>query len=65
MPTSELATSPGPMRLVREAKCQKKTLPPPSPSSSSLLQSNNDSRQPTWMELAKRKSMAWSDKTMD
>ncbi|XP_017265870.1 CRACD-like protein [Kryptolebias marmoratus] len=24
-----------------------------------------DSNQPSWMELAKRKSMAWSDKTMD
>ncbi|XP_024141975.1 CRACD-like protein isoform X1 [Oryzias melastigma] len=41
----------------------------PSPSSSptqpSVLQSMSDSGQPSWMELAKRKSMAWSDKTMD
>uniref|UniRef100_A0A1A8F6N3 Si:ch211-149l1.2 n=2 Tax=Nothobranchius korthausae TaxID=1143690 RepID=A0A1A8F6N3_9TELE len=29
------------------------------------LQSMSDSSQPSWMELAKRKSMAWSDKTMD
>ncbi|XP_069010244.1 capping protein-inhibiting regulator of actin dynamics [Embiotoca jacksoni] len=40
-----------------------------SPSSSpllpSVLQSMPDSGQPSWMELAKRKSMAWSDKTMD
>ncbi|MCJ8732423.1 hypothetical protein PDJAM_G00211320 [Pangasius djambal] len=62
---TELAVSPGPMRLDREVKYQKKTLRPPSPSSSACLQSNSDSRQPSWMELAKRKSMAWSDKTMD
>ncbi|KAB5576958.1 hypothetical protein PHYPO_G00204490 [Pangasianodon hypophthalmus] len=62
---TELAVSPGPMRLDHEVKYQKKTLPPPSPSSSSCLQSNSDSRQPSWLELAKRKSMAWSDKTMD
>ncbi|XP_054887855.1 capping protein-inhibiting regulator of actin dynamics isoform X2 [Poeciliopsis prolifica] len=40
---------------------------PSSPSSlrtrSSALHS--DSSQPSWMELAKRKSMAWSDKSMD
>lgn len=29
------------------------------------LQSASDTSQPSWMELAKRKSMAWSDKTMD
>ncbi|XP_058247896.1 mucin-4 isoform X1 [Hemibagrus wyckioides] len=61
---TELAVSPRPMRLDREVKWQKKSLPPPSPPSS-RLQSNSDSRQPFWMELAKRKSMAWSDKTMD
>ncbi|XP_055764555.1 CRACD-like protein isoform X2 [Salvelinus fontinalis] len=33
----------------------------PSSSSSSLSHQG----QPTWMELAKRKSLAWSDKTMD
>lgn len=36
--------------------------PPTLPSG---LQSMSDSGQPSWMELAKRKSMAWSDKTMD
>ncbi|XP_015253656.1 PREDICTED: uncharacterized protein KIAA1211-like homolog [Cyprinodon variegatus] len=40
-----------------------------SPSSPSSLRShssvpNSDSGQPSWMELAKRKSMAWSDKSM-
>ncbi|XP_053352877.1 uncharacterized protein cracdla isoform X1 [Clarias gariepinus] len=63
--STELPVSPGLMRLDREVRCQKKALPPPSPSSSSYLQSNSDNRQPSWMELAKRKSMAWSDKTMD
>lgn len=29
------------------------------------IQSSSDSSQPSWMELAKRKSMAWSDKSMD
>ncbi|XP_072252821.1 uncharacterized protein cracdla [Leuresthes tenuis] len=38
---------------------------PPSPTQPSVLQSMSDSGQPSWMELAKRKSMAWSDKTMD
>ncbi|XP_028292625.1 uncharacterized protein KIAA1211 homolog [Gouania willdenowi] len=39
-----------------------------SPSSSPLLSSVlavSESSQPSWMEMAKRKSMAWSDKTMD
>ncbi|XP_071395341.1 CRACD-like protein [Centroberyx affinis] len=39
--------------------------PSSSPTPSSPLQSMSDSGQPSWMELAKRKSMAWSDKTMD
>ncbi|XP_045560539.1 mucin-5AC isoform X2 [Salmo salar] len=40
--------------------------PSSSPSSSSPLQTISDSGgQPSWMELAKRKSMAWNDKTMD
>lgn len=48
-----------------EDKWPRKTLmasssPPTLPSG---LQS--DSSQPSWMELAKRKSMAWSDKSMD
>ncbi|XP_021173011.2 CRACD-like protein isoform X1 [Fundulus heteroclitus] len=52
----------------REDKWPRKTEESPSsPSSlrthSSVLQS--DSGQPSWMELAKRKSMAWSDKSMD
>uniref|UniRef100_UPI0037E84E09 CRACD-like protein n=1 Tax=Semicossyphus pulcher TaxID=241346 RepID=UPI0037E84E09 len=36
-----------------------------SPTMPSTLQSLSDSGQPSWMELAKRKSMAWSDKSMD
>ncbi|CAB1458719.1 unnamed protein product [Pleuronectes platessa] len=39
--------------------------PSSSPTQSSELQSMSDSGKPSWMELAKRKSMAWSDKTMD
>ncbi|AWP13338.1 DUF4592 domain containing protein [Scophthalmus maximus] len=39
--------------------------PSSSPTQSSVLQSMSGSGQPSWMELAKRKSMAWSDKTMD
>ncbi|XP_051997982.1 serine-rich adhesin for platelets-like [Xyrauchen texanus] len=60
-----------PIRMAeREDKWQKKSVPPSSSSpssslSSSPLQSGNDSSQPSWMELAKRKSMAWSDKSMD
>ncbi|XP_052003767.1 proteoglycan 4-like [Xyrauchen texanus] len=50
----------------REDKWQKKSVPPSSsPSSSPPLQSGLDSSQPSWMEMAKRKSLAWSDKTMD
>ncbi|KAL6101038.1 cracdl [Pungitius sinensis] len=48
---------------------RKNAAPSSSPSSSptrpSALQSATDSGQPSWMELAKRKSMAWSDKSMD
>ncbi|XP_016385203.1 flocculation protein FLO11-like [Sinocyclocheilus rhinocerous] len=50
------------MSADRENKWQQKSVPP---SSSSPLQSVRDSAQPSWMELAKRKSLAWSDKTMD
>ncbi|XP_034430817.1 acrosomal protein KIAA1210 isoform X2 [Hippoglossus hippoglossus] len=39
--------------------------PSSSPTQSSELRSMSDSGKPSWMELAKRKSMAWSDKTMD
>ncbi|XP_044220739.1 uncharacterized protein cracdla [Thunnus albacares] len=39
--------------------------PSSSPTLPSALQSMSESGQPSWMELAKRKSMAWSDKTMD
>ncbi|XP_071333865.1 uncharacterized protein cracdla [Trachinotus anak] len=53
----------------REDKWLWKNMSSSSPSSSptqpSVLQSMSDSGQPSWMELAKRKSMAWSDKTMD
>ncbi|XP_070693704.1 CRACD-like protein isoform X2 [Pempheris klunzingeri] len=41
------------------------SLPSSSPTMPSALQSISDSGQPSWMELAKRKSMAWSDKSMD
>ncbi|KAF7665714.1 hypothetical protein LDENG_00134720 [Lucifuga dentata] len=48
---------------------RKNVMSPSSPSSSPMLQSPlqsmSDSGQPSWMELAKRKSMAWSDKNMD
>ncbi|XP_037095550.1 capping protein inhibiting regulator of actin dynamics [Syngnathus acus] len=50
----------------REEKWTRKNLGSSlSPSSSPILRSTADSAQPSWMELAKRKSMAWSDKTMD
>uniref|UniRef100_A0A4W5LV03 Cracd like a n=1 Tax=Hucho hucho TaxID=62062 RepID=A0A4W5LV03_9TELE len=59
-------------RLVdREDKWLRKNMPTSlspssSPSSSSPLHTISDSGgQPSWMELAKRKSMAWNDKTMD
>ncbi|XP_070832821.1 CRACD-like protein isoform X2 [Chaetodon trifascialis] len=39
--------------------------PSSSPTLPSALASISDSGQPSWMELAKRKSMAWSDKSMD
>ncbi len=62
----EASVSPVPTRSAdREDKWQQKPLPPSSPSSSSPLQSVRDTAQPSWMELAKRKSMAWSDNTMD
>ncbi|XP_072542167.1 uncharacterized protein cracdla isoform X2 [Salminus brasiliensis] len=64
---TESAASSASMRLDREDKWPKKTVPPSSSpsSSSSPPQSIGDSEQPSWMELAKRKSLAWSDKTMD
>eukprot|EP00063_Salmo_salar_P055047 XP_014029882.1 PREDICTED: proteoglycan 4-like isoform X2 [Salmo salar] len=55
----------------REDKWLRKNMPTSlspssSPSLSSPLQTISDSGgQPSWMELAKRKSMAWNDKTMD
>ncbi|TKS66805.1 hypothetical protein D9C73_001872 [Collichthys lucidus] len=55
----------------REDKWLRKNAPSSSlPSSSSptmpsALQSMSDSSQPSWMELAKRKSRAWNDKAMD
>nr|XP_046219679.1 proteoglycan 4-like isoform X2 [Oncorhynchus gorbuscha]XP_046219680.1 proteoglycan 4-like isoform X2 [Oncorhynchus gorbuscha] len=55
----------------REDKWLRKNMPTSlspssSPLSSSPLQTISDSGgQPSWMELAKRKSMAWNDKTMD
>ncbi|KAK7882424.1 hypothetical protein WMY93_028598 [Mugilogobius chulae] len=54
-----------PERL-KEEKWIRKTADPSSvPSPSSTLQSMSDSGELSWIELAKRKSMAWSDKTMD
>ncbi|XP_029967108.1 uncharacterized protein KIAA1211-like [Salarias fasciatus] len=55
---------------LREDKWPRKSVaqtssPSSSPTMPSVLQSMSDSGQPSWMELAKRKSMAWSDKTMD
>ncbi|XP_016378839.1 mucin-5AC isoform X2 [Sinocyclocheilus rhinocerous] len=65
----QASVSPVPTRSAdREDKWQQKSTPPSSPSSSpssSPLQSVRDTAQPSWMELAKRKSLAWSDKTMD
>lgn len=65
---SELASKKIPERP-KEEKCPCKTpdacsAPSPSPPSSSL-QSLSDCGELSWIELAKRKSMAWSDKTMD
>ncbi|XP_066542018.1 CRACD-like protein [Hoplias malabaricus] len=64
---TESAASSVSMRLDREDKWQKKTVPSASPPSlsSSPLHPISDSGQPSWMELAKRKSLAWSDKAMD
>ncbi|XP_061548010.1 capping protein-inhibiting regulator of actin dynamics isoform X2 [Phycodurus eques] len=66
----QLAESQSPAARVadrpREEKWMRKNLgSSQSPSSSPILRSTPDSSQPSWMELAKRKSMAWSDKTMD
>ncbi|KAJ8013292.1 hypothetical protein DPEC_G00051740 [Dallia pectoralis] len=55
----------------REDKWSRKNVPSSSspsssPSTSSPLQAVTDAGgQPSWMELAKRKSLAWNDKTMD
>ncbi|XP_041662308.1 proteoglycan 4 [Cheilinus undulatus] len=53
----------------REDKWLRKNVSSParsmSPTMPSSLQTMSDSGQPSWMELAKRKSMAWSDKSMD
>uniref|UniRef100_A0A672SKC8 Si:ch211-121j5.4 n=2 Tax=Sinocyclocheilus grahami TaxID=75366 RepID=A0A672SKC8_SINGR len=58
----QASVSPVPTRSAdREDKWQQKSTPP----SSSPLQSVRDTAQPSWMELAKRKSLAWSNKTMD
>ncbi|XP_077391913.1 uncharacterized protein cracdla isoform X2 [Festucalex cinctus] len=65
----KLPESQSPIRVPdrpREEKWVRKNLgSSPSPSSSPILRSTADNAQPSWMELAKRKSMAWSDKTMD
>ncbi|XP_076016637.1 uncharacterized protein cracdla [Genypterus blacodes] len=51
-------------------KCLRKNVALSSPPSSSPMQQSplrsvTNSSQPSWMELAKRKSMAWNDKNMD
>ncbi|XP_056321048.1 mucin-2 isoform X2 [Danio aesculapii] len=62
--SSQASVSSIPVRSAeREEKGQQKS--PSSSPSSSPLQSARDSGQPSWMELAKRKSLAWSDMTMD
>ncbi|XP_077473817.1 uncharacterized protein cracdla [Stigmatopora argus] len=63
------AESSSPIRIrdgpLQEKWTRQKRGSSPSPSSSPIMRSTPDSAQPSWMELAKRKSMAWSDKTMD
>ncbi|XP_058478871.1 CRACD-like protein isoform X2 [Solea solea] len=59
-----------PTERPREDKWIRRNVATSSPSSSptqstTVLQSMSGHGQPSWMELAKRKSMAWSDKTMD
>uniref|UniRef100_A0A096LXK3 DUF4592 domain-containing protein n=1 Tax=Poecilia formosa TaxID=48698 RepID=A0A096LXK3_POEFO len=52
----------------REDKWTRKNVELPSSPSSLRTHSSalhSDSSQPSWMEVAKRKSMAWSDKSMD
>lgn len=62
--SSQASVSSVPVRSAeREQKGQQKS--PSSSPSSSPLQSARDSGQPSWMELAKRKSLAWSDMSMD
>lgn len=46
-------------------KWPRKNVASSSPSSSPTQSSMSESSQPSWMELAKRKSMAWNDRTMD
>ncbi|KAL2081380.1 hypothetical protein ACEWY4_023233 [Coilia grayii] len=45
----------------REDRALKRTLAP----SSSAQQPSSEGGQPSWMEMAKRKSLAWSDKSME
>ncbi|CAL8322688.1 unnamed protein product [Merluccius merluccius] len=48
-----------------QQRMQTSSSPSSSATPSSPRQSSSEGSQPSWMELAKRKSMAWSDKTMD
>ncbi|MEQ2291389.1 hypothetical protein AMECASPLE_012981 [Ameca splendens] len=65
------STESSPSRVLekpREDKWTRKNVELPSSPSSLRTHSSeleSDSGQPSWMELAKRKSMAWSDKSMD
>uniref|UniRef100_A0A8C7GM10 DUF4592 domain-containing protein n=1 Tax=Oncorhynchus kisutch TaxID=8019 RepID=A0A8C7GM10_ONCKI len=59
---TERALPPGTMEESSNGQIEIHISKPEIPSSSS---SSSYRGQPTWMELAKRKSLAWSDKTMD
>nr|XP_057937094.1 capping protein-inhibiting regulator of actin dynamics isoform X2 [Doryrhamphus excisus] len=70
MEASKTSDTQSPTSVPLEEKWMRKNLASSlSPSSSPILpptmRSTPDGDQPSWMELAKRKSMAWSDKTMD
>ncbi|XP_031648562.1 uncharacterized protein KIAA1211-like [Oncorhynchus kisutch] len=62
---TERALPPGTMEESSNGQIEIHITNPEIPSSSSSSSSLSHRGQPTWMELAKRKSLAWSDKTMD
>lgn len=69
LPFSESSPVKVPERPCDDKWMRKNVPSPSSPSTSPTIapacQSTSDSGQPSWMELAKRKSRAWSDKSMD